>query len=73
MNQITYLTWLFDEFGFKVRWIYADISIAEAFRDYLILHDRYSIWEYIKMLGQYGVIEVIDIMDEAALQFIPDN
>lgn len=70
MNPLDYWQSLFSEFGMKTRFLIHDYRIIDAMAMYLKLNRCYTIYNLIAYLGKYGVIEVIDIIDEAALQFI---
>ena len=70
MNELDYLQSLFSEFGYKTRFIRHDLDVIHAIKMMLKIKGDYNVFSYIVMLSRFGIIEVLDILDEAALVFI---
>lgn len=70
LEMLESLQYTFSEFGFKTRYLRYNTEFIEAIIIYLKLNNCYTIINLIVYLAKYGIIEVIDIIDEVALQFI---
>ena len=70
LQKLESLQYTFSEFGFKTRYLRYNTEFIEAMILYLKLNDCYNIMNLIVYLAKYGIIEVIDIIDEVALQFV---
>lgn len=64
MNSLDWFQSIASEFGFKIRFIYHDGALIDACACRLRMEQRYSIYNMIIMMSKYGIIEVLDILDE---------
>lgn len=67
MNPLLFYELLFLEWGYKTKWTRYEWQEIDAVRYRLIAEDRYDVHTFVKELGNYGLLELLDIDDCLAL------
>jgi len=68
MNHLLLYELIFLEWGYKTKWTRYELQEIEALRIKLILEDRYNVHNFVKALGNYGLLELLEVDDNLALQ-----